>query len=162
RRAPQVPVEKKDPPGTGKGADDSIARAAVQAFHYEPASVNDPWTRYRDFLPKLNNYMVKPDVQSRLRLSDADRNFLTSEVHLTPAEVSDLEAAEFRTADAHYLDECYLMRDAVRAMDPNNLDSAQKQATTLFAWMTRNVLLHEQVDSWIPPAFTVRRGHGGA
>ena len=31
-----------------------------------------------------------------------------------------------------------------------------------FRWVMRNVLLHEQGDSWTPPAFTLRRGCGSA
>ena len=75
---------------------------------------SDDWTRFRDFLPKFNGYFAKADVLARLRLVDAERKFLTDEVHLTGAELAELEASEFRTADAHYLDECYLLRDAAR------------------------------------------------
>src|SRR5262249_20414849 len=99
RRAPPIPVDKSKEGAQGKGADEGIGPAAVRAFHYDPVRVNDDWTRYRDFLPRLNSYMAKADVQSRLRLADADRSFLTSEVHLTGADMTDLESAEFRTAD---------------------------------------------------------------
>ena len=47
-------------------------------------------------------------------------------------------------------------------MEAAGLDTAEKKAHALFRWVMRNVLLHEQVDTWIPPAFTLRRGVGGA
>jgi hypothetical protein len=133
---------------------------ARDAFRF--ARPSDDWTRFRDFFPKFSSYFARPEVQARLQLTDAERKYLTDEVHLTSAELGDIEATEFRTADAYFLDECYLLRDAARSLEAASLDSADKKAHALFRWVMRNVLLHEQVDSWIPPAFTLQRGHGSA
>jgi hypothetical protein len=161
KRAPKPSDVKALPTGEGgKGVTTNVFSEARDAFRF--ARPSDDWTRFRDFLPRFSSYFAKSEVQARLRLKEAERKYLTEEVHLTSAEMAEIEAAEFRTADAHFLDECYLLRDAARSLDAPSLDSADKQAHALFRWVTRNVLLHEQVDSWVPPAFTLRRGHGSA
>ena len=73
--------------------------------------------------------------------------------------MAEVEAAVFRTADAHYLDECFLMRDAVLSLEISTADPG-KRAPLLFSWTMRNVIAHEQVDNGIPPAVTARRGFG--
>ncbi len=156
RRSPVKPLPPPPPPGS----EANVWTDASEAFRF--ARPTDDWTRFRDFLPKFNSYFAKPDVMARLQFPDAERKYLIDEVHLSSAELAELESTEFRTADAHYLDECYLMRDAARSLEAPSLDTAEKRANALFRWTMRNVLLHEQVDTWIPPAFTLRRGHGGA
>ncbi len=156
KRAPKPTDVKADGPKT----ETNIWTEARDAFRF--ARPTDDWTRFRDFLPRFSTYFAKPEVQARLRLTEAERKYLTDEVHLSSAELAEIEAAEFRTADAHYLDECFLLRDAARSLDTAGLDTAPKQTQALFRWVMRNVLLHEQVDTWVPPAFTLRRGHGDA
>jgi hypothetical protein len=158
RRQPTMPVGPATTE-TPKGQPNNIFVEARDAFRFTRPS--DDWTRFREFLPKLNSYFAKAEIQTRLQTPDAVRKFLTDEAHLTSAELAELEATEFRTADAYYLDECYLLRDAARSLEAARLDTAEKKAHALFRWVNRNVLLHEQVDTWIPPAFTLRRGFGG-
>jgi hypothetical protein len=162
RRAATKPENPVKDSGTKRPdqPDGGLWKDARDAFRFTRPS--DDWTRFREFLPKFNSYLAKPDVMARLQLAEAQRKFLADEVHLTSAELADLEATEFRAADAHYLDECYLLRDAARSLEAASLDTAEKKAHALFRWVMRNVLLHEQVDTWIPPAFTLRRGYGSA
>lgn len=161
RKAPKLSATNA--PDIGKvdpNAGDKVFVEARDAFRLSRPA--DDWTRFRDFLPKFNSHFARAEVQSRLQLTAAERKYLSNDVHLTAAEITDLEASEFRPADAHYLDECYLLRDAAQALESAALDTPEKQARALFGWTTRNVLLHEAVDSWIPPAFTLRRGYGSA
>lgn len=160
RRTPTIPVDRTPATGIAGRSPTDVFVDARDAFRFTRPS--DDWTRFRDFLPKLNSYFSKAGIQNRLKLTDAERKFLSDEVHLTSAELAELEAPDFRAADAHFLDECYLLRDAARSLEADGLDTAEKKAYALFRWVNRNVLLHEQVDSWVPPAFTLRRGHGGA
>jgi hypothetical protein len=146
--------------GLPPGETDTVWNDARDAFRF--ARPSDDWTRFREFLPKFNAYFARSEIQTKLRLTEAERKFLTDEVHLRSAELAEIEATEFRTADAHFLDECYLLRDAARSLEAPSLDTAERKTHALFRWVMRNVLLHEQVDSWIPPAFALRRGHGSA
>jgi hypothetical protein len=132
----------------------------VEAARYNPGT-GDDWTRFRDGVRLLDNHFNKPEVIKRVALSAAERKFLEDDAHLGADDFAEVEATAFRKADSHYLDECYLLRDAVRAAEVPNLTNVE-QARFLFGWVMRNVLLHDQVDTWIPPAFILRRGCGSA
>jgi hypothetical protein len=121
----------------------------------------DDWTRFRDNFDQITPHFAKPEVRGTMRLDAADRTFLEKDVHLTDAELAEIDSSSFRTPDAHYLDECFLLHDAARTLEVRDLSPAQ-QADMDFQWVVRNVMLHEQGDTWLPAAFTVRRGYGSA
>ena len=150
------PIEVKQ---FGPGAD--VWADSNKTFRYtENTRAGDEWTRFRGGLEHLSHHFAKPDVIKRMRDQSAEnRKFLENDVHLTEEELAEVESISFRTADAHYLDECFLLRDAARSLDVG-AQGTLKQAHHLFRWVMRNVLPHEQIDSWTPPAFTLRRGHG--
>ena len=135
-------------------------RSFAETAHYNPGS-GDDWTRFRDGLTLLNPHFTKAEVLKRMALPSAEKKYLEAEVHLTADEFTEIEATSFRNADAHYLDECTLMRNVYRAGEIANAGSLE-QSHFLFRFVMRNVMLHEQVDEWIPPAFTLRRGCGSA
>jgi hypothetical protein len=120
----------------------------------------DDWTRYRDNFEPLMPHFAKPEVRSNIRLG-IDERFLESEVHLSGPEIAEIDSSSFRTLDAYYLDECFLLYDAARLLEVSTLSQSQ-QADVDFQWVMRNVMLHEQGDTWVPPAFTVRSGYGSA
>jgi len=155
--------DNKNADGAAKtGKESSPFEPANELFKYpnNPRS-NDDWTRFRGGLAFLTDYFNKPDVVARIRLSDKDREFLQKEVHLNKSELSEVEATTFRPADAFYLDECYLLRDVAHHLEVTGSEPLE-QARVDFAWVMRNVLLHQACDNWMPPAFSVRRGWGGA
>lgn len=135
----------------------------LEAVRYpDRPRVIDDWTRYREAFNLVSSHFEKTDVSERLRLDAKEREFLERGVHLTPDELHEVEATSFRTADAHYVDECFLLRDAAsRVLERTSL-SPMEQAEALFGWTMRNVIVHEQVDTWVPPAFALRQGHAGA
>jgi hypothetical protein len=156
------------PPTRTKGPDVKVPlpgtdvwAEAHKTFRYtENTRAGDEWTRFRGGLEHLSHHFAKPDVIKRMRDQSAEnRKFLENDVHLTEEELAEVESVSFRTADAHYLDECFLLRDAARSLNVP-AQGTLKQAHHLFRWVMRNVLPHEQIDSWTPPAFTLRRGHG--
>jgi hypothetical protein len=156
---PPVRVDKKTE-GPAREADPF--RSALESFRYNESSVpGNEWTRFRSpGFDQLGNHFAKADVIKRVRDQAAEnRKFLRSAAHLTDEELAEVESVTFRTADAHYLDECFLLRDAVQAQEINDLAPLDK-ARHLFGWVMRNVMPHEQGDSWTPPAFTLRRGFG--
>ena len=157
--APDVKV------GTPKGPDglENPFRPFLETARYpENPRAGDDWTRFRSGLDSLNSHFARPDVIQKMRDQMAKSHaFLESNAHLTEAEFAEIESTSFRAADAHYLDECFLLKDAARSLEVNDL-SPVKQAHVHFRWVMRNVYLHEQIDTLIPPAFTLRRGYGSS
>ncbi|MBI3822305.1 MAG: hypothetical protein HY289_06455 [Planctomycetes bacterium] len=145
------------------GAD--VFRAYVDTVRgVENARAGEEWLLYRGGFDLLNSHFIKAETIKSMRdLSQANRKFFETDMHLCgadfAAEPGEVEAISFRAADAHYLDECFLLRDVVRSLDVGEQGTA-RQAQRLFHWVMRNVLPHEQTDSWTPPAFTLRRGYG--
>lgn len=148
------PLKKGDEPDVFANANESFRTP-------ENAGASDDVTRFRHGLQTLSNHFSTPELLAKTRLDVDDRKFLERDAHLTEAEFIEIEARSFRGADAHYLDECFLLRDVARSLEINNL-SPIEQAYFDFRWVMRNVFLHEQWDDWIPPAFTLRRGYGSA
>jgi hypothetical protein len=144
-----------------QGAAADVWAEAHKNFRYtENTRAGDEWTRFRAGLEHLSHHFAKADVIKSMRDQSAEnRKFLENDVHLTEEELAEVDSVSFRTADAHYLDECFLLRDAARSLDVP-AQGTLKQAHHLFRWVMRNVLPHEQIDSWTPPAFTLRRGYG--
>jgi hypothetical protein len=142
-----------------KGSD--AFKAALETFRYsENTRAGDDWLRFRSGFDLLQHHFSKPEVTERIReLSTKNRSFLEKNVGLTQEELAEVESTSFRTADAHYLDKCFLLRDAARSLDISGLSPLEK-AHFHFRWVMRNVLPHEQIASWVPPAFTLRRGFG--
>src|SRR5262249_4417642 len=95
------------------------------------------WTRIRAGLDTLSRHFSKPDVIKKIDAQmDKIRKSLESDVHLTADELAEVESPSLRTGDAHYLDECLLLRDVVKSMEIDDLPPAQR-ARHLFAWTMR-------------------------
>lgn len=136
-------------------------RDALETFRQSDDSrAGDEWTRFRAGCDQLSRHYAKAEVvRSVSEVNGKGRAFLQAHVHLTEDESAEVESSSFRTADAHYLDECFLLYDAAKSLEVVGADKLE-QAAIDFRWVMRNVMPHEQVDSWTPPAFTLRRGHG--
>lgn len=157
-RAPEV----KSPKGA-ENVDNpaNVFQTVLNGFRYpENPSDSDDWTRFREGIRPLDSYFAGAEVLDRIgKAAAAQRKFLQTELGLSAAELAEVEATSFRTADAHYLDECFLLHETARSLAVRNLPAAE-QAHLCFQWVMRNVLPHEQGDSNTPPAFTLRRGYG--
>ncbi len=153
-----VVVKTKEPEGAKPT---NPFQQVLDGFRYpENPRENDDWTRFRDAVRQLDGHFAKADVLDRISKSAAEqRSFLENELGLNAAELAEVEATSFRTADAHYLDECSLLQEAARALDVRGLPAAE-QSRIYFQWVMRNVISHEQGDCNTPPAFTLRRGVG--
>jgi len=86
--------------------------------------------------------------------------FLIDVAHLSERELTEVESTSFRQADAYHLDECFCSRMPL-ALSTIPGAGPMEQAQFQFRWVHAQFMLHEQSDDWIPPAFTLRRGHGG-
>ncbi len=134
----------------------------------EPATADRPRTpapapdstRYWEGLQLLNaDIQEHAEKRARLIPSAETCKSLAETVGLSAEELAEVESPTYRRADAEYIAECFLLRDAARALEVHGAAPAEvlRQA---FQWVQRHVLLHEQGDDWLPPAQVLRRGYG--
>ena len=118
--------------------------------------------RYREGLQLLNSGLAEsPSTRAKLALSASARKFLETTVALSSDELQEVESSTYRPAEAYYLAECFWLRDTAWTLEVAGLPAAE-QADYCFRWVTQHVLLHEQQDDGLPPAFILRRGFGSA
>jgi hypothetical protein len=94
-----------------------------------------------------------------------ERKLLTERIGLEPDELREVESNRFSPIDAHYLDFCFQLRDAARALrsgergrDAQNGLALARQA---FAWAMREVSYDPNSGELSPPEFALRLGLGG-
>jgi hypothetical protein len=116
---------------------------------------------FRTALQQLNVYQANDPGRRAAPLSDSERTLLLDrkQLGLTEEELAEVENASFTGLDAHYLELCFLLRDAVRSLEVDGL-SQPEQAAAAFAWVVRQVRLVERPEGLIAPEFVLSRGWG--
>jgi hypothetical protein len=96
---------------------------------------------------------------SRPTLTDSERAELTALLGLTPGEAAELGQATFSQTDAAYLEECLLVRAAMRAL---RIDSRPplERARMGFEWACRMVYIDDRVPWPANPWTTLEGGSG--
>jgi hypothetical protein len=113
----------------------------------------------RNALKGLNAAAARPGAERPAALTDAERHLLTSQYHLDPAELTEVGTTSYTLLDAHYLEQCFLIRDAARALDLEDL-SPRERAAAAFGWTVREVNLRETGEPLLPVTFVLRRAWG--
>jgi hypothetical protein len=80
---------------------------------------------------------------------------------LDDGELAEVHRDSFTPLDAHHLDFCLLVQDAVRSLRLDRL-APREQARSGFEWVMRQVQLRERTGDALPPDFVLRRGWGTA
>jgi hypothetical protein len=145
---------KKDTKVKGKEAEDNAVKLAS-----ELASQATDLKHYRDALRLLEGPLNKPEVLSKFKLTAADRTFFKEKVGLSEEDLDRADQPSFTQLDAYYLDDTFLLRDAMRQLTLTEPKDSQLPAVVI-DWIARRVLLHEQEDENLPPVWTLRRGYG--
>ena len=145
---------KKDTKVKGKEAEDNTAKLAS-----ELASQATEIAHYRDALRLLEAPLNKPETLAKFKLSEADRTFLKEKAGLGDEAIDRVDQSAFLQLDAYYLDDAFLLRDALRQLSLTDPKDSQLPAVVM-DWIARRVLLHEQEDENLPPVWTLRRGYG--
>lgn len=114
---------------------------------------------YREALGLLGPTLSRQEVQDRLRLRPEQRELI--EKGLTPVEIAELEASVFSRLDSHHVETCALFRDAAHYLEVPGIGELD-QATHAIAWVGRRVVLHQQRQEGLPPAYVLRAGFGSA
>jgi hypothetical protein len=115
-------------------------------------------------LKQLTFYLTENPQDKPAPLTAEQRRQLTERelFDLSAAELAEVERNTFTPLDAHYLEMCYLLRDAARALAVGGA-TPRAQATAAFAWVVRQVRLREPAATpapLLPPQFVLRRGWG--
>lgn len=108
---------------------------------------------------QLNLYLSRRPEQKPRLLDDNERKLLDSDYQLQPDEIAEVNSTAFTLLDAHHLDQCILLRDAVRSLELEGSPPLE-QATAGFAWVNRQVRLAEGAGEPSPPQFVLHRGSG--
>jgi hypothetical protein len=112
----------------------------------------------RAAVQQLNVHLGRNPEQRR-QLDDKDKERLQGHLGLDKDELAELNSATFTPLDGYYLERCFLLRDAARALDIDHLPPVA-QAEAAFAWVMRQVRLEERDGARIPEPFILRRGRG--
>ena len=80
---------------------------------------------------------------------------------LDDGELAEVQRDSFTPLDAHHLDLCLLLQDAVRSLRLDRL-APREQARACFDWVMRQVQLRDRAGDALPPDFVLRRGWGTA
>jgi hypothetical protein len=123
----------------------------------------------RNALQQFNAYLSQDQAHRTIALGADRREQLQSLLGLDPGELGELESPSFTLLDGHYLEECFLFRDAARSLDVLGASDADGQpltpaplerVTAAFAWAMREVRPAPAGPVATPPLFVARRGWG--
>ena len=109
----------------------------------------------RTALQQLDNL---ESTRTRPALSDESRVDLTAFLRLTPTEVAEISQATFSQTDAVYLEECLLIRSAVRSLKID-VRSPQDRGR-IVDWACRMVYVDDRVPWPANPWTTLHAGSG--
>ena len=119
-------------------------------------------------LQSLNSYYGQLS-QRPAGLTAKQRDQLQTLVALDPEELTEIDSSVFTTLDANYLDLCFLLRDAARALQVDTASGSGedaafrlRQATAAFNWVVRQMRAEQTNRPTFPPQFALRRGRGTA
>jgi hypothetical protein len=115
----------------------------------------------RNAIQQLNNYLSKHPDEKPPTLTPEEKTLLTGPFGLDDEELAEVAPNSFTLLDAHHLEFCFLLRDAVRSLRLDTLPPLER-ASAGFAWVMRQVRLRERTGDALPPHFVLRRGWGTA
>src|SRR5262245_14278423 len=95
-------------------------------------------------LEHVNSHLTDPKTKQPPPLSASEREALRRKLGLDEGELAEVESLGFTLLDAHHLELCLLLHDAVRAMELRSESghvAPQVEAAAAFAWVVRQVQL---------------------
>jgi hypothetical protein len=153
------------PPPPESGHQENMLAAARDALVKK-----DDYNTCRNALEQLNRHYAQTSKEHPSTLDKPSQEKLQKLCALEPDELAEISGDSYTRLDEHYLDQCFLMRDAVRPLEMEVRSPSGKttrltpleQAASVFAWVVREVRLQEGIFPQVPPQFALRRGWGTA
>lgn len=144
-----------------KGEIDDARQAALKILTRQPELKSHlaPLEQCSAAVRQLNNHFHRHPDQLPRPYDEKEGQRLRNEFGLDKDELDEVNSRSFTPLDAHYLDACFLLRDAARSLEIADLPPLER-ADTAFAWVVRQVRLQERPGDILPPAFVARRGWG--
>jgi hypothetical protein len=115
----------------------------------------------RTVAQQLNKYVERHPDSRPVPLGTEQKELLRTQFGLDAGEVTEVASEVFTPLDAHYLEQVFLFRDALRPVAAAELPPLD-QATAAFAWVTREIALRERPTDALPPVIALRRGWGSS
>src|SRR5262249_48681668 len=112
---------------------------------------------WRTYVQQINHYLAgHPSAQTH-HLSQDEKDFLQKPPSPDQSEIDELDSLAFPPLDAHFLDQAFLVRDAVGGLNPDGLAPLER-VTKAFEWVIREVRLQPGDGITVPPLLVLRRG----
>jgi hypothetical protein len=124
---------------------------------------------------QLNAYVNRHADRRPPALGPEERDQLAGRFGLAGAELAEVDSGTYTALDAHHTDECFLLRDAARALDAEETGPQGRplrpepveRAAAAFRWVVREVRhiehgLGRYGLDLAPPAYVLRRGWGNS
>jgi hypothetical protein len=159
--APAAPAvaRKTAPLREQEVASDMLVESAVQLLQ---ASKRSP-TAHRIAADRLNQYLAKSRSTGVSPVSPLSADIRTSLAgRLTPHQLQLIEGEQFDRPDSIHVENCFLLRDAVKQATVGKQDAMSK-ALAIFDWVVRNVQiipLEESAPVPLTPRMTLLVGRG--
>lgn len=115
----------------------------------------------RAALQQLNVFLSRNPEQKPKPLDKKQLDVLQAELDLDADELVEVNSGTFTLLDGNYLEQCFLLRDAARALEVDDQPPLQ-QAEAAFAWVIRQVGAYQSTGPPLPPRYVLRRGSGSA
>ncbi|GIW81445.1 MAG: hypothetical protein KatS3mg105_3252 [Gemmatales bacterium] len=127
---------------------------------YQILAQNTDHAACRNASAQLNSHLDRHPEDRPQPLTEKERTALIEAFGLTASELAEISNAAFTPLDAHYMESCFLLRDAARFLS-YGCRSPLDQAQAAFDWTIRQVRLVE-TPQVVPPSFVLRRGAGSS
>jgi hypothetical protein len=139
-----------------QGSSDEILPAVRDTLQKESGYVS-----CRKALQQLNTYIDRNPSKKPEPIQDPEG--LRKQLGLSSDEFAEVNSPTFTLLDAHYIDQCMMLRDAASSLGVEGrppLDRAQ----AAFAWVVRQIQLYEPARPLplAPTSFVLRRGWGSS
>ena len=121
----------------------------------------------RNALNRINSKYVQSSKQHPPTLDAESAERLEKEFGLDRrgGDLAEIEGSSYTFLDAHYLDQCLLLHDAVRSLEADTRGAGRSsldRVVRAFDWVIRQVRLQDGLFATVPPQFALRRGWGTA